>query len=211
MARTPLIPISQVRINNASPAPISYGFIPKPTGCGACSYRRIGQGFCPDWQDSDIQPRIAVLLESPGIDEIHQGQPLVGRAGRFWLHSLIESNGYKREDCLICSTIRCHAPGDKYPTGKLRVDAEHHCRAYDDRLTAFNPDLFVITAHPAMLLRSSAMYRLVRGDVRKAFEYAGLGFRPCVSMGDKAMGTFAPWAEGGVKRWRGHTWEGSIR
>lgn len=136
--------------------------------------------------------------------------PLVGRSGRFWLHALIEKAGFTRDDILICNTLRCHPPHDKYPTGKMRKEAERMCRQYDDKLREYNPDLFVITAHPAMLLRSSAMYRLVARDVEKTFALAAKGFRPVLLMGDKAMGTFAPWANGGVKRWRGHVWEATL-
>lgn len=96
---------------------------------------------------------------------------------------------------------------NEYPIGKLRVEAERHCRLYDDQLVKFRPDLFLVTIHPAMLLRSSAMTRLVQRDVRRAFEFAAKGYRPCLLMGDKAMNLVAPWLKDGVKRWRGHWWE----
>jgi hypothetical protein len=70
--------------------------------------------------------------------------------------------------------------------------------------------MFLITLHPATLLRSSAPTRLVRKQVQKAFDFAAKGERPCILMGDKATGIIAPWAHGGVKKWNGHWWYGSL-
>lgn len=190
--------------------------ITKPESCESCPYRTIGSGFCPDEFNSEA--KIAVLLEAPGEDEILYHRPLWGRAGRAWLYQLVVKNGRRREDVTICNTLRCRphgngTPKDKwndYPKGKLRTAAEKYCRQYDDVLVSWKPDCFVVTIHPAALLRTSAFTRLVRKDVAKAFALADKGYRPLVLMGDKAMHLSAPHLRGGVKNWRGHWWFGEL-
>lgn len=196
-------------IRKATPTnelPVCVGLSKKPSGCDECPLRSRGIGFVPDEYPED--PKVAMLLEAPGEDEAVMSRPLVGRAGQAWLRRLIYKNGYKREDVLIANCLRCRPSSmNEYPIGKLRVEAERHCRLYDDQLVKFRPNLFLVTIHPAMLLRSSAMTRLVQRDVRRAFEFAAKGYRPCLLMGDKAMNLVAPWLKDGVKRWRGHWWE----
>lgn len=192
--------------------PIITGVQKKPVGCDGCGYKNIGVGFCADEKPSE--PLIAMVLEAPGGDEILEGRPLWGRAGQRWLWQLIVKNGRRREDVLICNTLRCRPRGNgdrkaqlnDFPTGKLREEAERNCRQYDEKLREFAPDTFVVTLHPAMLLRSTAMTRLVKKDVGLAFELAEKGRRVAVLMGDKAMHLVAPWLKNGVKGWRGHWW-----
>lgn len=191
-----------------APEPLILGASRKPKSCEGCPYASTGLGFCPD--DKPEKPLIAMMLEAPGQEEVLESRPLVGRAGRMWLWRLIGQNGYKRENVLICNTLRCNPPGNHYPTGQVRHGAEEWCRQYDTKLREFEPDMFLITCHPAMLLRTSAMMRLVQRDVKLAFEFAERGRRPLVLMGDKAKEVFAPWLVGGVKRWRGHWWEGRL-
>jgi hypothetical protein len=194
-------------------------FVPvvrKGEGCSGCPYKGIGVGNCLDWVGSD--PKIAVMLEAPGETEIEEGVPLSGKAGQLWCHWLLESNGYTRENCVVCNTLRCRPKGvgkakdkwNQYPTGKLRAQAEAYCRQYDDKLIAWGPDVFVATMHPAALLRTPAFVGLVQADMAKAFRLAERGYKPLVLMGDKAMGLCAPWLVGGVKAWRGHWWFGSL-
>lgn len=181
------------------------GLSKKPAGCEGCPQRSVGVGFVPD--ERPEEPLVAMVLEAPGEDEAVLSRPLVGKAGQAWLRRLIYQNGFKREDVLIANCLRCRPPENLYPIGKMRVEAERNCRQYDDKLIEFNPTLYIVTLHPAMLLRSSAMMRLVQKDVRMAFEKAKEGHRVCLLMGDKAMHLVAPWLKDGVKKWRGHWWE----
>ena len=172
----------------------------KPTGCNLCPYRKIGAGFVPDYYGKSA--KIALVLEAPGQTEYLQGTPLVGKAGRYWLRKLIEPNGYTREDCVICNTIRCRPPDNKYPTGKMRVHAETFCRRYDTELKRFNPNFYVCSLHPSALLRSPAALRLVQADVQKAFKFAEKGYRPVVLFGEKAAKKFLG-VDVGIKKLRG--------
>jgi uracil-DNA glycosylase len=179
----------------------------KPSYCSTCPYSSTGVGFVPDEGDPG-RVKIAIVLEAPGQEEALNNQPLIGRAGRFWQKALIESLGYSRSDVLICNSLRCHPPKNQYPTGKLRKEAEKHCRHWDSSLVQFNPTIFLVTLHPAALLRTPNLTLLVLADLKKAFTLSQTE-RPCVLMGDKAMSVFAPFLKGGVKRWRGSTWKNS--
>lgn len=125
---------------------------------------------------------------------------------RVWTLQVEEDESYVAQGAI---NHNCRPPGNNYPTGKLRKEAESFCRQYDDKLRAFNPNLFVVSLHPSALLRSSAATRLVRLDCQKAFKFAEEGYKVLLLMGDKAMGVFLPHLSG-VKRWRGSYFEGSL-
>ena len=214
-----LITVQPPQVNLPTDPWLGFGPSRKPEGCQKCPFSSTGLSFVPD--EYPENPLIAVLLEAAGRDEAIEGRPLVGKAGQLWMWELVGKLGYKRANVLISNTLRCRPPDNKYPTGKMRVGAEIACRQYD-RISAcdgqrrqrgiadWNPNLFLITFHPAAILRTRALMRLVRRDMQKAFEFAAQGYRPCVLMGDKALSLIAPWTwgKGGVKAWRSHFWEG---
>lgn len=189
------------------------GVQPKPPGCDGCAFRNVGRGFCPDYAPEN--PKLVMWLEAPGQEEILWNEPLMGKAGQMWLNNLVRPLGYEKHDVLIVNTLRCNPPGNHYPTAKTRVNAESHCRQYDlcagkdlskPGIASWGADCFIITLHPAILLRTKAPFRLIQNHVAKAFEFAASGRRPVLAMGDKAMGVVAPHLDGGVKKWAGH-WE----
>src|SRR5258708_7609413 len=52
--------------------------------------------------------------EGPGADEDRQGRPFVGKSGQL-LTKIIESIGYKREDCYIANVVKCRPPENRTP------------------------------------------------------------------------------------------------
>jgi len=149
------------------------------------------------------------FLEAAGKQEILCRTPLAGPAGQFWLRGLMEPFGLRREDVLIANVLRCHPPKNTYPTGKLRDLAEHHCRQYDEAIRAFSPNLFIVTFHPAAILRTPAYYEPTKRAVEKALGFLERGFRPCLLMGDKAAKLVFPIiAEENLTRWQGHWFQG---
>lgn len=214
----PVLPSSSATSSTKDPW-LGFGVQRKPEGCQKCPHRSYGLSFVPDEYPPD--PRIAALLEAPGKDEALECRPLWGKSGQLWTWELIGKLGYKRSDVLIANTIRCRPPENKYPTGQVRVGAETCCRQYDrisrrdgaqinEGIATWNPNLYIVTFHPAAILRTRALMRLVRKDMEKAFSFAEQGYRPCVIMGDKALSLLAPWTRGrgGVKAWRSHFWLG---
>lgn len=208
----------------------STGVRKKPDGCKKCPLSLVDHGFVPD--EMPLHPKIAVLLERPGQEEVLEQRPLWGKSGKLWMKKLIGACGYGREDVFICNTLRCFNQENKYPTGWLKKQAEGCCRQWDfyhrtpedgrleqGGLMGFNPDLFVVTYHPAYVLRTPAFYWPVLRAVEFAFKKAGEGYRPLLLMGDKATFLVAPWLQrdergqgmGGLKTWQRHWWTGSLQ
>ena len=125
-----------------------------------------------------------------------------------WLKRLVERLGYKREDVFVGNTLRCRPPNNVYPVGDLAKKAARACRQYDQSVRAFNPNLFVVSYHPAAILRTPSLYRSTLRSVDLAFKKAAEGYRPCVLMGDTALHLVAPHLRGGLKLWNRHWWEG---
>lgn len=202
--------------NPIPPLWISPGVSRKPSYCANnCPYASIGSGFCPD--DYPNNPLIAVLLEAPGETEILERSPLTGRAGKLWIHKLIEKLGYHRSDVLIANTLRCRPPENRYPTGDLRTKAEQACRYWDkfhgengvpvaSGISSYAPTICVLSYHPAAILRTPALYKPTLRSMELAFKFALRGERPVVAMGDVPASLLAPWivGKGGLKVWNRH-------
>jgi len=55
---------------------------------------------------------IMVIGQSPGADEVEQGQPFVGPCGEL-LNYMLDEAGFAREDVYITNTLKCHPPGNR--------------------------------------------------------------------------------------------------
>lgn len=202
---------------------VSTGIRKKPEGCRRCPLSLVDTGFVPD--EYPPSPLIAVLLERPGWEEVLEQRPLIGKAGRLWLSRLIKRTGHEREDVLICNTLRCFRQGNVYPTGWERKQGEKCCRQWDHYhrtpedgtlrsggLGKFDPNLIMVTYHPAALLRTPAFYWPTLRAVEVAFEKAREGWRPLLCMGDKAAMLVGKWMEGtgGMKTWQRHWWTSTL-
>ncbi len=203
----------------------------KPALCNLCPYAKIGGGFVPDWWPPS-SPRLAVFLEAPGADEVLLCEPMVGRAGHFWERALLRPLGLSRDDVIIANTLRCQPPKNLYLIGPVAKKAQQICRQYDyfhggsgaahgggeegemqpRGIADWDPNLFVVTYHPAAILRERAFYRLALADFEKAARYTERGWRVCVLCGDKAASVVWPLvAKGGVEAWRGHVFASSLK
>ncbi len=183
----------------------------KPSSCKMCPYSMVGQSFCPDYKSEN--PKIALLLEAPGATEILDNTPLVGRAGQLMWEKIVPYANLSRSDFIISNTIRCRPPENKYPSSFLKRNAENNCRRYDSYINDFDPNIFIITYHPASVFRQLVYQRLIQEDIKKAKEFYEKGYRPLVLMGDKAVSLLddTPFkvGKGGLRMWRGSYFEGS--
>jgi len=84
--------------------------------------------------------------EGPGAQEDEQGQPFVGRSGRF-LDELLRSIGLDRETVFITNVVKCRPPGNRDPhVGEIRA-----CQGYLQRqLDLIRPALVVTLGRFAM-------------------------------------------------------------
>lgn len=58
--------------------------------------------------------RVMFVGEAPGADEVRQGRPLVGRAGRVF-DGLLELMGLRRDDVFITNLLKCRPPDNRAP------------------------------------------------------------------------------------------------
>lgn len=170
----------------------------------------VGSGFCPD--EVPKNPKVAFIFDMPSKADIRERRPLAGEEGVAWQRLYIEELGYKREDILLSTALRCGQPNDKYgqpeyPREPLRRQAEINCRHYDTELIAFDPNLFIITYHPRNSRLVGCMARMVRNDVAKAFRFASQGYRPAVLLGEGVARMYYPWLSN-MKDFRGHIYQG---
>lgn len=59
-------------------------------------------------------PKVLICGECPGADEISQGKPFVGKAGKL-LRSTLNKYGFRKTNSLITNTIPCRPEGNKFP------------------------------------------------------------------------------------------------
>jgi len=62
-------------------------------------------------------PQAGVMFvgEGPGEQEDLEGEPFVGRSGRFLDRLMVEEMGLTRQDCYICNVVKCRPPGNRDP------------------------------------------------------------------------------------------------
>jgi uracil-DNA glycosylase len=136
---------------------------------------------------------IMLVGEAPGREEDLKGLPFVGRAGRLLDEALNEA-GLKREDVFITSVIKCRPPQNRKPN-KKEIEL---CLPYlEDQMDAIRPriiclmgntaiqavlgvvgvtvlrgrilsDRFLVTYHPAAVLRNRNLMADFVSDLREA-------------------------------------------
>jgi DNA polymerase len=62
-----------------------------------------------------INPKVLILGEAPGKDEVEAGKPFVGRAGKL-LRSSLNQYGFNKNNSLISNIIPCRPENNKFPT-----------------------------------------------------------------------------------------------
>lgn len=143
----------------------------------------------------------------PNIPEkyLRIGVPIVGPSGGALMWWVFPKLGLRREDFYIDNTIRCLPPkgknGEAYPKGEERKEAEFHCRQYD-RLHLYRPDTFVVSLHPASILREVTPLPLLVKDFEKVRDFTAQGRRVTALLGGKAAYGYLRYASN-VTRWRG--------
>lgn len=190
----------------------------KPAHCRFCNLGAEGTstpglGFVPDGlylppsETPDLSKlRCVVQAEMPTKDEVNIGTPLAGEYGYArWLR-FFQAAGWQRDEIGFTHLTRCYRwnPVDKKPglTGASAKDAYKKCREYDRLLTAFRPDVAVISQSPTDTIQTPAYYRLIVADLVKARTLADRGLRPIVLLGDAPLRYWFPNLSG-TKRWYG--------
>jgi DNA polymerase len=100
--------------------------------------------------------------EGPGEQEDLQGEPFVGKSGKFLDKLILEEIGLTRHDFYVCNTVKCRPPGNRDP-----LPAElSACRPFlDQQLELVDPKVVVTLGNFAtkQLLDTTEGITKVRG------------------------------------------------
>ena len=141
---------SQTRLDMVAlvmPLATKAGSTGQPATCKGCPLYGVGKGFvlepAPVWS----KIKMAIIGEAPGINEVLQGIPFVGKAGWWLLRNILNPAGLSREEVYLDNTLRCLPPknkqGEAYPVGTDKLQAEMHCRQYDRQIPSSVPIMLV--------------------------------------------------------------------
>lgn len=211
---------------------LNTGVRDKPQGCKLCPLQYLGTGFCPDYVPPT--PKMMLLLESPYSDDVINQMPLSGSMGDFLESKILKPANLKREDLLIANTLRCKFTKDKYdkdklnkkennrkdyryPSGKIKGQAENNCRQFDINIRNFNPTLFLMTFGIDDSFNDAAYISLMQHDIKRAKWLAETYTEEhvCILMGKNAISMVndLPLSDGkgGLRSWHGSYFKGKWR
>lgn len=120
-----------------------------------------------------INPIILVIGEAPGNDEIINGKPFVGKAGKL-LRSTLNKFGYNKGNSLITNTIPCRPENNKFPQDTSIVTTCINKWLLKEIEITKPKFMLLIGATPTRFILSKIGITQLRG---KWFEYNGI---PCM-------------------------------
>lgn len=88
--------------------------------CDECPLR----GSIPIYDDGPVAPKLAIVGEAPGREEVEQGLPFIGRTGQY-VSDLVRKRGLERKDVLLANAVACFPPGGDMKTFLQRSKKEH--------------------------------------------------------------------------------------
>ncbi len=80
--------------------------------CRACFLRDIYDN--PVAWESGEKPKVFIIAEAPGADEVKEGRPLIGKAGQLLFEDLARI-GIRRRQCYITNVFKCRPRDNKLP------------------------------------------------------------------------------------------------
>ncbi len=160
--------------------------------CQLCRLCESRTNAVPGEGPSDA--RIMLIGEAPGAEEDRTGRPFVGRAGRL-MDKLLSEAGIERSQVFITSVVKCRPPKNRKPKkDEVEICVNTYLRPQMDLI---NPrvvclmgntasegvigakgvtkihgqvfdDLFLVTFHPAAILRNMGLKDSFVSDMRAA-------------------------------------------
>ncbi len=162
--------------------------------CRKCSLGETRKNFV--FGTGNPKARIMFVGEAPGREEDEKGIPFVGKAGKL-LDKMLDTIGLKRDDIYIANILKCRPPNNRDPhpdevalcepylkkqlemispeilVALGRISAQVLLKR-NDSLSKLRQDIqiyedipFVVTYHPAALLRNPQWKRNVWQDLKK--------------------------------------------
>lgn len=86
--------------------------------CAKCPYRELeDQWVGSSYSGKDNDPKFILVGQAPGADEVEDGRPFVGPAGKYLWKRLGEI-GIVRGEVYITNSVKCRPPKDAEPTAE---------------------------------------------------------------------------------------------
>ena len=82
--------------------------------CTSCSLRADCGEYCPTLPEGVSDVQIMVVARNPGMKDLEEGRPLVGRSGELF-EGFLKEVGLTRGDCWITNVCKCHLAGNRIP------------------------------------------------------------------------------------------------
>lgn len=95
--------------------------------CERCPLSRTRTHAVPG--EGNIDAKILMIGEAPGMREDSQGKCFVGRAGKV-LNNLLDLVGLKREEIFIVNSVLCRPPNNRNPTSQELKACSIYLNAY---------------------------------------------------------------------------------
>lgn len=83
------------------------------TECEGCQIWACYKKVVPS-DGCKLSPKVMVIGEAPGADEVEQGKPFVGKAGKL-LRATLNVNGFDESNTIISNIICCRPEKNKFP------------------------------------------------------------------------------------------------
>ncbi|MEM3713204.1 MAG: uracil-DNA glycosylase [Thermoproteota archaeon] len=65
--------------------------------------------------EGDLNSKIMLIGEAPGLNEDKEGKPFVGQAGKMLNEMLLKAAGLERKDVYITNVVKCRPPKNREP------------------------------------------------------------------------------------------------
>lgn len=123
-------------------------------------------------------PKVVIIGEAPGKDEIEKGEPFIGKAGQL-LRSVLKENNFTRFNSLITNTIPCRPQDNKFPTDDSIVKS---CKDtwLKEELRLTNPDFLLLVGAKSVkfLLNMDGITRIRGKWIQKKFNNKIINIMP---------------------------------
>jgi DNA polymerase len=87
--------------------------------CRACPTGLIYDKVVPSFGQK-TKPKVVLIGEAPGSEEIEKGEPFCGRSGKL-LRTTINELGFTQDNTLITNTIPCRPPNNQFPKDEALI------------------------------------------------------------------------------------------
>jgi uracil-DNA glycosylase len=123
-------------------------------------------------------PKVVVIGEAPGREEVEKGEPFIGKAGQL-LRSVLKEHNFTRWNSLITNTIPCRPQDNKFPTDDSIVK---NCKDVwlKEELRLTNPDFLLLVGAKSVkfLLNMEGITRIRGKWIQKRFNNKIINIMP---------------------------------